>query len=297
MAIDLKKITKGREHRPPKGLIYGLHGTGKTTFISGIPGAFVLDTDRGSHKHDVTQRVVPETWTEAKEWLAAIEGGAVKCDALVVDSVTQLEALMHAELFESEGMAAWKGGYGKGADRALMHWREMVALFERIWRQGKTVFLVGHVKIKTFNDPLGPAYDQYLLSAEVQAAGLINQWVDYVLFARERVLMQKTGEDERKAVSGGDVRLYTRGTPAYWAKARGTTLFPESLVLGWQDFMAAVNADDSRSDVLRKEIDELCVALADEKVTAAAKDFLQKNPTALVETRNRLVELFKERKK
>jgi hypothetical protein len=294
MSVDLKKITKGREKRPPKVLIYGQHGLGKTGFAAGVPNALLLDTDRGSHKHDVAQRIIPESWNEALEWISAVETGHVKCDALVIDSVTQLEALGHQEFFGGEAISAWKGGYGKGDDYALLRWRELVNQLERVWRTGKTVVLVGHAVIKGFDDPMGPAYDHYSPAARSQISGFLSQWADYVLFARQSVSFQKVGDDQ-KAIAG-DVRLYTRGTPAYWAKARGTTVFPESILVGWTDFMRAVEEDEQRASALGQEIEGLLAELGDEKVSASARAFLKDHPASVLECRNRLVERLKEKK-
>jgi len=295
MPVDLKKITRGREKRPPKVLIYGQHGVGKTTFAAGIPGALFLDSDRGSHRLDVAARVVPESWKEFCEWLTAIERGEVKCDALVLDSLTQLEQFSHAEFFGQESLATWQGGYGKGDNYAIMRWREIVAQLERIWRAGKPVVIVGHCTIKTFNDPIGPSYDQYLISAQQSLAGLVAQWADYVLFAKPSKIELQKVDGENKAMGYGETRLYTRPSPGYWAKARGTTIFPENIGLSWMAFQAAIEADEQREAALRTEIGTMLKALSDDALVKKTNDFLASNPGALVETRNRLAEIQKER--
>jgi hypothetical protein len=296
MPLDLKRITKGREQRPPKAGIYGLQGVGKTTFALGAPDVFVLDADRGSHNYDVGQRLVPESWKEAKEALTAVETGLIKCKTLVLDSVTALEALAHKELFGDEAMARWDGGYKHGEGHALMHWREIVAQLERIWRGGKIVLWVGHSTIGKFNDPKGPSYDRYGIALQSEVAGLLSQWSDFVFFAREDVEMVSVSPKSRKkmAVSQGVKRLYSRWTPAYDAKARGV-LFPEEILMSWGDFEKALAEEETRVSAVGSEIEEMLAELKDEKLTETVRKFLKDKPQGLLDARNRVAAIVKER--
>jgi hypothetical protein len=296
MPLDLKRITKGRERRPPKAGIYGLQGVGKTSFALGAPDVFVLDADRGSHNYDVGQRFVPNTWTEAKDSLTAVETGLVKCQTLVLDSVTALEALAHKELFGDESMGRWDGGYKHGEGHALMHWREIVAQLERIWRGGKTILWVGHSTIAKFNDPKGPSYDRYGIALQSEVAGLLSQWSDFVFFAREDVEMVSVSPKSRKkmAVSHGVRRLYSRWTPAYDAKARGI-LFPDEILMSWGDFEKALAEEETRVSAVGAEIEEMLTELADESLTATVRKFLKDKPQGLLDARNRVAAIVKER--
>jgi AAA domain len=297
MPLDLKRITNGRESRPPKAGIYGLAGCGKTPFVLGAPDACIIDADRGSHKYDVNQRLVPETWTDAKDMLQAVEANSIKCQTLILDSVTALEALAHKELFGGEAISSWSGGYKKGQDHALMHWREIVAQLERIWRSGKTILWVGHSTIVRFNDPKGGgSYDRYSLAMQPEVAGLISQWSDFLLFAREDVEMVSVSPKSKKksAVSQGIKRLYSRWTPAYDAKARGI-LFPEEILMSWGDFEKALAEEETRVSAVGAEIEEMLTELADEKLTKTVREFLRDKPQGLLDARNRVAAIVKER--
>ena len=95
MPIDLKKVTKGVIAHAPRVLIYSADGIGKTRFAAGSPDAFFLDVNKGSLDYDV-RRVLPESWNENMEWLAAVERGDIKCETVVQDSITDLEMMLHA---------------------------------------------------------------------------------------------------------------------------------------------------------------------------------------------------------
>jgi hypothetical protein len=298
MAIDLKKVSKGPIAAAPRVLVYSADGVGKTRFASGAPDPLFIDVNKGSLDYNV-RRVLPESWPEVMEWLAAVENGQVQCETLVIDSITDLENMLHAHLFQGTTIDEYKGGYKRGDTYALTHWRELLMQLERIWFKGKGIVLVAHMVVRKFEDPTGPGYERFEVAARPQVAGLLRQWVSYVLFAREDVHMQSVGkgnEAKQKATTTNLRKIYTRRMPAYDAKSRGTTLFPDSLPLSWDDFFGAIKADAARVVELRKEIDELLTELGDASMTKAMNDWIGSKPERLVEARNRVAAKLAEKR-
>lgn len=292
MTIDMKQITKGKQNRDPRVLLYSADGVGKTRFAAGAPDPFFIDVNRGSFEYDV-QRVVPDTWTEVMEWIHAVERGDVKCKTLAIDSVSDLEHMANAEFFPGTTIDKWDGGYGRGETFALTRWRELLALLERVWNKGHTVVLIGHMTVKKFDDPAGPSYDRYEVALRSKLAGLLRQWVDYVLFANLETSQQKVG-GSTKAVSTGTRWIYTQRSPAFDAKSRGTTLFPDRILLAWDEFAKARAADTERSETLRREIKEMIAEIGDKKLDEAVKEYLKAHPGMIVEAHNRVTARFEE---
>lgn len=288
--VDLKKITKGPVARPPRVLIYSPPAVGKTTFASRAPNPFIIDADRGSHKLDV-QRVVPESWTEAREYVSAVERGEIKCDTLVLDSITELEAMSHRELFAGQGIDKWDGGWGHGDTHALMAWRELVSQLERVWTMGKGVVLVAHSQVKRFDDPTLPAgqggYDRFEVAARKNVAGMLIQSVDFVLFAREEVVTTHKNNTTRATTTNARY-IYTRRSPAYDAKARGTVLFPDRLLLDWEEFSRAITNDSARRDQMAAEIEAMLSEIADPKLVESVRSYVKQYPGQIVEAHNRV---------
>lgn len=289
--IDLKKIQRGRVQLPPRVLIYSFDGVGKTTMACGSPDPIVIDFNRGSLKHDVA-RVSPTSHGEALEWLSAIENGSVPAKSVVVDSMTEWELHAHAEFFAGSSLEDFGGGYGRGQNHALMKWREVLAQLDRVWLQGKAIALIAHTTVKKFDDPTGPAYERFEPSLQPKLAGLVRQWVDYVLFCREEVVISKAKTEKTKGVTNNIRYAYTRRCPAYDAKARGTSLFPERILLGWQPLMDAIAADEARSTEMRSEIDAMLAEVGDLALTKKVTEWLRTNPTNVVETHNRVKEIL-----
>lgn len=290
--IDIKRITKGKQNKQPRVFIYSADGVGKTRFAAGAPDPFFIDVNRGSFEYDV-RRVVPDTWSETLEWVHAVERGEVKCETLVIDSVSDLEHMGNVEFFPGTTIDKWDGGYGKGETYALARWRELLSALERVWNTGKIIVFVGHMTVKKFDDPSGPSYDRYEVALRSKLAGLLRQWVDFVFFANLEVAMQKVGGDT-KAVSPGTRWIHTQRSPSFDAKSRGTTLFPERLLLSWDAFASARAADTERANSMRAEIDAMLGEIGDKKLTAQVAEYLRANPGMIVEARNRVAARFEE---
>lgn len=294
MTIDLKRISEGKQNREPRVLLYSADGVGKTKMAAGAPDPFFIDVNRGSLQYDV-KRVLPDTWTEVMEWVAAVEHGAVKCKTLVIDSVSDLEHMGNQEFFSGSTIDKWDGGYGRGETYAVTRWRELLGSLERVWASGKSIVLIGHMQVKNFSDPLGASYDRHELALRQKIAGLLRQWVDFVLFATLETAQQKVG-GETKVVSSGTRWIHTQRSPAFDAKSRGTTLFPERILLSWDEFAKARAADTERALAFRKEIDAMLVEINDKTLDTQVKEYLRANPGMIVEARNRVAAKLEEKR-
>jgi hypothetical protein len=287
-AVDLKRIVKGKVTRPPRVVLYGFEGVGKTTMAAGAPNVFFLDANKGSSKLDV-ERVEIDSWDETFDWLEAIEHGQVKCDNVALDVLSDFEIMSHAKLFPNSTITKYEGGYGKGDDVAVMEWRRLLAQVERVWMSGKGIIFIAHAKVQKFEDPTGPGYERFELACRKQVAALLKGWSDYVFFARENVTHAVVEKGKPAKVSTtGERWIYTKRMPAYDAKARGTALFPDKLPLSWDEFARAVKEDDTRGDQMRKELDAMLAEIGDKAFEKVVRDWIKQYPAGLVDAFNRV---------
>jgi hypothetical protein len=297
MPVDLKRIRKGRLERPPRILIYGPDGVGKTYFSASSPNPFIIDANRGSSALDVA-RVDAESWEDCNEWLGAIETKSVACETVVLDAVTDLEVMSHNHLFPNSTVTKHDGGWGKGDDVVVMEWRKTLAQLERLWNVGHTIVLVGHARVRKFEDPTMPSgsgYDRFELGCRPLLAALLRQWVDFVLFAREEVVVAAAKGASHRATTTGARYAYTRRCPAYDAKARGSGLFPEKILLSWDAFESALKNDRAPTDDLRRQIDEMLSQVSDPKLTEKVHEYLKKYPRKLVEAFNNVSSIVQQK--
>jgi hypothetical protein len=165
---------------------------------------------------------------------------------------------------------------------------------ERVWNSGKAIILIAHMQVKRFEDPAGPGYERYQVAARERIAGLLRQNVDYVLFAKEEIAQQKVAGGDIKMVTNGTRWVHTQRSPAFDAKARGTTLFPERVLLSWDAFAQARSQDKERDEQMRKEIDVILKEIGDKKLDEMVREYLRANPGMVVEARNRVAARLEE---
>lgn len=287
--IDLKKIVKGRVEHPPKILIYGMDGIGKTTFAAGAPDPFFIDANRGSLEHDV-RRVYPDNWDETKEYLQAVERREIDCKTLVLDSLTDLELSSHQRLFGSHTIANYDGGWGAGKNAAAKEWVNVRNQLERIWMQGKSIIVIAHVQVSEFEDPSLPRYNRYTVAARPELAAMFRQWVDHVLFCREEIVTVAEKGEHTRAGSAGVRSIHTKWNPAYDAKSRGG--MPPKLPLSWMDFDTALRSSGSHAEGLLKEVQEMLAEIGDAKSTEQVMGYIKQWPQQLVESHNRVCNML-----
>jgi hypothetical protein len=94
--------------------------------------------------------------------------------------------------------------------------------------------------------------------------------------------------ENKKAVTTGARWLYTRRVPAYDAKARGTTMFPEKIPLSWHEFQLAIKNDAKRGDELLAHLDVMLKEIGDSGFEQRMREYLKAYPAQLVEAHNRV---------
>jgi hypothetical protein len=292
MGVDLKRVRRGKKKLPPRVLVYGFDGIGKTSFAAGAPGAFIIDANKGSHELDV-EAVDVSSWDDARSWIDAVIDGTVKLKngerpkTLVLDSITDLEAMSHAKLFPNDTVTGYKGGYGKGDDVVVAEWRIVLAQLERAWQSGIGIVMVAHARVRKFEDPTGPGYERFEVACRPLLAGMLRQWVDHVLFVREGVGMVGKKDERAGVVTDGVRWMYTRRVPGYDAKARASLLFPERILLSWGEFQKALDNDGNRHE-LEATISEILSEIGDPELDKSVRAYIREYPAQIVEAHNRV---------
>ena len=246
----LESITRGREGKPPRLLVYGQEGTGKSTFAAGAPSPVFVQTEDGLGEIDTAKFPLAKKFEEVTDALTALRDEPHDFQTVVVDSADWLERLVWDRVCRDFGVRSIEkadGGYGKGYVHALTHWRQMVDLLNDLRdRRGMIAILIAHSKVERFEDPENAAYDRYTPRLHKAATSLLCEWVDAVLFATKRFRVGKeqgSGFQGERAIAtaigadGGERILRTVGSPACIAKNRFS--LPSAIPLSWEAFMAA----------------------------------------------------------
>jgi hypothetical protein len=192
------------------------------------------------------------TFGEVLEGLATLATEKHDYQTYVLDSVSALEPLIWAETCALNGNAASiekvNGGFGKGYIEALKCWSDLLAGLDHLrTAHNMTVILIGHTKVKPFNDPLADPYDAYIIDLQERASALLFRWADCILFAGRKPTVKNIvgkGDSVTTHGIGGDKSIcFTRKRAGIPAGGRGVYgQLPPEIPLTWQAFADAVAA-------------------------------------------------------
>lgn len=257
MPISLDNIKRGTKALPPRIVIYGVGGIGKTTFAAMAPSPIFICTEDGLGKLDAPHFTsesgspVLRTWSEVIDALTSLLTSEHSYKTAVIDSLDCLEPLIWQRVCDTvptdKGARATNiedYGFFKGQRTHVPKvMRHLLAGLDALRAKGIGVILIGHSKIKRFEPPDAEAYERYQIKLDDAAAGIVYDWADCVLFAQQKVHVKTDGKgfDERKrAVGTGERILYTEERPAWQAKNRYS--LPTEIPLSWAAFSAAYAA-------------------------------------------------------
>ena len=244
MAISLASLKSTTAPAPPRILIHGVAGAGKSTFASrSDKPAFVL-TEDGLGVLKVNHFPLARTFDDVMSALAALYSEPHDYKTVVVDSVDWLEPLVWARACKDNGWGSIEEpGYGKGYVAALDLWRQYLDGLNALRDERRmTVIQIAHTDIKRFDSPEHEPYDRYVIKLHARAAALLQEHSDVVLFANYRISTVKSdvgfNKKVTRALGSGERVLYTAERPAFLAKNRYG--LPDVLPLDWQAFAAAM---------------------------------------------------------
>ena len=247
----LARVQRGRTPKPPRLLVYGTEGIGKSTFAAGAPRPVFVQTEDGLDEIACDKFPLATTYDEVLAALAGLRAEPHEYETVVIDSLDWLERMIWDKVCQESGAKSIEkadGGYAKGYTHALTYWREVVEHLNALRNtRGMVVVLIAHAKVEKFEDPESSPYDRYSPRLHKHASALVSEWCDAVLFATRKVRTQTedAGFGRKRTIAhalgkdGGERVLRTVGGPSCIAKNRyGLT---EDLPLSWAAFVAALS--------------------------------------------------------
>ena len=241
-------ISKGKSRKPPRVVVYGTEGIGKSTFGNTAPAPIFLPTEDGLGEIDCERFPLAKSYDEFIGNLGQLCQAEHNYQTAVVDTLDWLEKLIWAKVARDHNKKSIEDiGYAKGYQFALDSWKEVLAGLDYLRNErGMIVVLLAHAKIEKFNDPESQGYDRFTLRLHRDADAYVREWADAVLFATRKQRVEKvgTGFNERTiakpiGADGGERILRTVGSPACVAKNRFG--LPAELPLSWEAFTQNIN--------------------------------------------------------
>jgi hypothetical protein len=231
------QIEKGIKPGPAKVVIYGPEGIGKTTFASKFPKPLFLDLDDGSRRLDVDRVTGLDSFALVRATLTELSRDAQGYRTIVIDTADKLEAMIIQGVIDEVPRGDGKSvsgiedyGYGKGytyVKERLAKFLDTLSAMQA--RTGLNIVFLCHAWQRKVEQPgETQSYDHYEMKLSKQAAPLLREWPDFLLFLNYDITVVKTA-DGKNVANGGQRCIYTCHTPYYDAKSRAE--MPERLRL------------------------------------------------------------------
>jgi hypothetical protein len=245
MAISLASLRRGPLQRPPRIVLMGPQGVGKSTWANSAPNSVFIQTEEGTDAIDVNAAFdLARSEQDVLDALAALITEDHDFRSVIIDSADWLESLIHRQIAAQNSTdAIEKIPYGKGYKLAVEEWRKVLEGLDLLRNEkNMIVIILAHVRIKRFEDPNADAYDRYLLDLHDSAASLLVEWCDVLGFVNHAIATKSTDAGFNKkivrGIGSGERILYLDERPGFIAKNRydmpASIGFPKGS--GWTEF-------------------------------------------------------------
>lgn len=245
----LANIRKGLQLEPPRILLVGTEGIGKSSWAAAAPAPIFVQTEDGLGSINCEKFPLAKSYQDVREALTGLATEPHHYQTVVIDSVDWLEKLIFANVCLRTGKKNIEDiGYAKGYTFALDEWAEVVGLLMRCRARNMAIILIAHAKIERFEDPENPSYDRYSPRLHKHAQAYLTEWVDATLFATQKMTTKREDETDKGSrplavpvgAGGGERVIRTVGGPACVAKNRYG--LPPEIPLSWAAFQDGLAA-------------------------------------------------------
>jgi hypothetical protein len=278
--FDLAAIKKAKRVRPPpRVIIAGEHGIGKTTFVASAPDVVLVPVESGAMALDVPRFPavgVVESWEDLLQVLDILAREKHDFKWVALDSLTAAAELCTRMVCDRDfggNMITKKGAEGfdafaRGEKAVAYEIRALLNAIDKLQARGLGVLMTVHIGLHRQGNALGADFQKLGGAINRYAWEVFAQRVDQIGFAM-RDFRASVGEGQKLAkvrAIGSERYLVFEGGPAIDAKSRAGYEMPERILLSWDDYDRELNAD--RLAALVAQTEEL-LAGAPEKARAA----------------------------
>jgi hypothetical protein len=224
MSSRLGSIIKGVRQEPPRIIVFGLRGVGKSSFAAKATAPIFVPTEDGIGVLDVARFPVATTYAEMMANLESLLTEEHEFKTVVLDSLDWAEKLIHQEIRKEHGDRVFIE-YGRGYTLSVSYVERLLSTLDKLRdKKGMTVIVTAHTIVKRFQSPDAEPYDRWELDLHQKAASICEEWSDAVVFATQKVFTTASdlgfGQKQVRGVGTGERILLTEERPSHVGKNR-----------------------------------------------------------------------------
>jgi hypothetical protein len=233
MGILSQTVITAATPMPPKGIIYGSPGVGKTTFGASAPGALILDCEHGANMVACARTPHLKSWPAQLAVLNALANEDHPYGVVVVDTLDWMLSALETTVSGASGgklsetLNKSNGGYGNGK-QVLRNHITLVLLpaLDLLVQRGLAVILLAHASRQDITDADGVTTEKTVAEIHPDFLSMFLAWSDFCCLAKT------TASGKRELVCQDNGR----------ALAKNRYGLPATLPLEWEAFAAAIAA-------------------------------------------------------
>lgn len=203
MGNMIDEITSVPVHLPPRIMVQGTPGSGKSWLASSAPGVIFLDLENGIPGRAIPRFARIEDWFGIMCALKELAADEHDFKTLVIDSLSRAEAFCHKVIADQEGVdSIGLIPFGKGYAVADAYWEEFRKCLDILREQrGMTIIAIAHSEIVEVMDPHTGPYSKAQPQMHKRALAKFVEWFDLIGFLTVDRVIQHKGSGAKEVIT------------------------------------------------------------------------------------------------